>query len=101
MVPLESLVLPEVSDVAISVKSSGQGSTPEFCIADFQDTLRTLKLKKSEQENTCVKGNHGYYIMRCACFDLAYGPTVWVRIAAMVMRVSQAATPPRTGGFNV
>lgn len=97
MVLLERVVLPRVSDVAMSVhellKSSGHGSTPEFFIADFKDAFYTLKLKESERANTVVKGNDGsYYIMRCVCFGLACGPTLWGRMAAMAMRVSQAAT---------
>lgn len=93
----ERVVLPRISDLATSIhellKVAGHGQTPEFFIADFKDAFYTLRLLESERANTIVKGTDGsYYIMKCVCFGLACGPTLWGRVASMVMRLSQAAT---------
>lgn len=93
----ERIVLPRVSDLACSVhellKVSKHGMAAEFFIADFKDAFYTMRLLESERANTIVKGlDNKYYIMKCVCFGLACGPTLWGRIASMVMRISQATT---------
>ncbi len=100
MTILERVVLPRIWDVAKSSSALFHGLpddfAPEFLIADFMDAFYTLWLTAQERKYVVVKGTPDawgrprYYLIQVVAFGLACGPLLWGRLAAAVMRLSQA-----------
>ena len=98
----ERVVLPRVSDVAESLRHVLQDPRNfdkdlEFMIADFSDAFLTLKLHPDERQWVVIKGPKGFYLVHAVCFGLACGPVLWGRVAAVAMRLGQAATHDTEG----
>ena len=100
MVILERIVLPRIWDVAKSSSALFHGLpdhfSPEMLIADFLDAFYTMNVCQQERKYIVVKGlpdswgRIRYYLITVVAFGLACGPLLWGRLAAAVMRLSQA-----------
>ena len=108
----ERVVLPRVSDVAMSLQklldlnSHYPSFHPELMSADFSEAFHTCTLREDERKFVIVKGLSNqdglpqYYVMRVVVFGLAPEPLLWARLCAAAMRLSQATLKAEEADVN-
>lgn len=108
----ERVVLPRVSDVAMSLQklldlnSHYPSFYPELMSADFSEAFHTCTLREDERQFVIVKGLPNqdglpqYYVMKVVVFGLAPGPLLWARLCAAAMRLSQATLKAEEADVN-
>ena len=90
----ERLVLPRLCDVVqatLDLMEAGFDSDHlEFMVADFRDAFKMLKTFPTERRFLAGKALDSYFVFCTVLFGVGTGPLVWCRVAAAIMRVSQA-----------
>ena len=90
----ERLVLPRVKDIVGGVmelledKDNNEGV--EFLTLDFRDAFKQLHVVASERPFLAGAAMGGFFSCRTVLFGVGSGPLVWCRVAAWVMRSTQA-----------
>ena len=90
----ERLVLPRLRDVVQGVmvllenKANHEGI--EFLTLDFRDAFKQLHVVASERPYLAGAAMGGFFSYRTVLFGVGSGPLVWCRVAAWVMRSTQA-----------
>ena len=90
----ERLVLPRLKDVIQGVMEFVKGKANEegidFLSLDFRDAFKQLHVVKSERPYLAGVAMGGFFSYRTVLFGVGSGPLVWCRVAAWVMRSTQA-----------
>jgi len=75
--------------------SRSRQDSVEFMGLDFKDAFKQLHVDASEQRylSGCFSG--GWFLYLRILFGIVSGPLVWGRVAAAIMRATQALAPPR------
>ena len=90
----ERIVLPRVRDIIEGVmellehKNNNEGV--EFLTLDFWDAFKQLHVVASERRFLAGAAMGGFFSYRTVLFGVGSGPLVWCRVAAWVMRSTQA-----------
>ena len=90
----ERIVLPRVKDIIEGVmellerKNNNEGV--EFLTLDFRDAFKQLHVVASERRFLAGAAMGGLFSYRTVLFGVGSGPLVWCRVAAWVMRSTQA-----------
>ena len=90
----ERLVLPRVKDIVGGImelledKDNNEGV--EFLTLDFRDAFKQLHVVASERPFLAGAAMGGFFSYRTVLFGVGSGPLVWCRVAAWVMRSTQA-----------
>ena len=91
----ERLVLPRISDVVTATLDlMEQGFSADqlcFLVADFRDAFKMLRTFPSERRFLSGKALGAYFVFTTVLFGVGTGPLVWCRVAAAMMRITQAA----------
>ena len=90
----ERLVLPRLCDVVqatLDLMEAGYDSDQlSFMVADFKDAFKMLKTNPSERRFLAGKALDSYFVFCTVLFGIGTGPLVWCRVAAAMMRITQA-----------
>ena len=90
----ERLVLPRLSDAMHSVQELLSQAAPEeqveLLVLDFKDAFKHLHVHPDERPYLSGTGLHGWFVYLTVLFGIVSGPLVWGRVAALVMRATQA-----------
>ena len=88
-------MLPRVKDIiegghwsCLSTRTTTRGV--EFLTLDFQDAFKQLHVVASERRFLAGAAMGGFFSYRTVLFGVGSGPLVWCRVAAWVMRSTQA-----------
>ena len=91
----QRVVLPRVSDVAndwATMMQEENNAVVHLAVIDFRDAFYQCRLAPMERKHVVVKASGSvYYILEVVAFGLACGPLLWSRLAAALVRLSQAA----------
>ena len=83
----ERIVLPRVKEL-LEHKNSNEGV--EFLTLDFRDAFKQLHVVASERRFLAGAAMGGFFSYRTVLLGVGSGPLVWCRVAAWVMRSTQA-----------
>ena len=90
----ERIVLPRVKDIIEGVMELLEGKNNnegiEFLTLDFRDAFKQLHVVASESRFLAGAAMGGFFSNRPVLFGVGSGPLVWCRVAAWVMRSTQA-----------
>ena len=90
----ERLVLPRLCDVVqatLDLMEAGFDTDHlQFLVADFKDAFKMLKTFPTERRFLAGKALDSYFVFCTVLFGVGTGPLVWCRVAASIMRISQA-----------
>ena len=90
----ERLVLPRLRDVVqgvmVLLESKANHEGIEFLTLDFRDAFKQLHVVASERPYLAGAAMGGFFSYRTVLFGVGSGPLVWCRVAAWVMRSTQA-----------
>ena len=90
----ERLVLPRLCDVTAStldeLEELKAGEVVRFLVLDFADAFKTLHVHPEERKYLAGKAMRGWFVYFTVMFGIGSGPLVWGRVAAWVMRSTQA-----------
>ena len=101
----ERIVLPRVRDIIEGVmellerKNNNEGV--EFLTLDFRDAFKQLHVVASERRFLAGAAMGGFFSYRTVLFGVGSGPLVWCRVAAWVMRSTQAWLTQRQGAHQL
>ena len=90
----ERLVLPRLKDIVEGVMKLMAGKANDegidFLTLDFRDAFKQLHVVESERPFLAEAAMHGFFVYNTVLFGVGSGPLVWCRVAAWVMRSTQA-----------
>ena len=91
----ERLVLPRICDVVTStldlMESGFDSEHLSFLVADFSDAFKMLRTHPHERRFLAGQALNTYFVFCTVLFGVGTGPLVWCRVAASIMRITQAA----------
>ena len=95
----ERIVLPRLADAAESVRhllgARRNGEGVELLVMDFKDAFKHLKVHPTERPFLSGTCSAGWFAYCTVLFGIVSGPLVWGRVAALVMRATQATLQDR------
>ena len=90
----ERLVLPKLKDIVEGVMdlmaNKSNEESIEFLTLDFRDAFKQLHVMKSERQFLTGSAMNGFFVYNTVLFGIGSRPLVWCRVAAWVMRSTQA-----------
>ena len=90
----ERLVLPRLSDAMSSIQNllsdKSSDEEVELLAFDFKDAFKHLHAHQDERPFLSGTGLDGWIVYLTVLFGVVSGPLVWGRVAALVMRATQA-----------
>jgi len=91
----ERLVLPRLSDIisaTLDLMETGYDTEHlSFLVADFSDAFKMLRTHPRERRFLAGRALGTYFVFCTVLFGVGTGPLVWCRVAASMMRITQAA----------
>ena len=90
----ERLVLPRLKDLVAGImdlfQAKHQGEGMDLLTLDFRDAFKQLHVVPTERPFLAGAAMDGFFSYRTILFGVGSGPLVWCRVAAWVMRSTQA-----------
>ena len=90
----ERLVLPRLKDLVAGIvnlfQAKHQGEGTHLLTLDFRDAFKQLHVLPTERPFLAGAAMDGFFSYRTVLFGVGSGPLVWCRVAAWVMRSTQA-----------
>ena len=90
----ERLVLPRLKDLVAGImdlfQANYQGEGMDLLTLDFRDAFKQLHVVPTERPFLAGTAMDGFFSYRTVLFGVGSGPLVWCRVAAWVMRSTQA-----------
>ncbi|CAK0818274.1 unnamed protein product, partial [Prorocentrum cordatum] len=97
----ERLVLPRLHDVIQdTLDTFARVQDPHqvyYLVADFQDAFKLLRTDPRENKHLAGYACGGYFVYDTVFFGVGTGPLVWGRVAAALMRLTQATLSEKKG----
>ena len=94
----ERLILPRLADarddVLHGIAMAGHDEW-ECAVLDFSDAFKQLRVDESERRFLGGRALGGWFVYCSVLFGVKSGPLVWGRTAALLMRITSAATSHR------
>eukprot|EP00919_Chromeraceae_sp_WS-2016_P019672 GHVR01046837.1.p1 GENE.GHVR01046837.1~~GHVR01046837.1.p1 ORF type:complete len:183 (+),score=15.44 GHVR01046837.1:78-626(+) len=91
----ERLVLPRLPDVisaTLDLMETGYDTAHlRVLVADFSDPFKMLRTHPRERRFLACRALGTYFVFCTVFFGVGTGPLVWCRVAASMMRITQAA----------
>ena len=91
----ERFVLPRVSDITwatLDLMESGYDTEHlSFLVADFSDVFKMLRTHPRERRFLAGRALGTYFVFCTVFFGVGTGPLAWCRVAASMVRITQAA----------
>ena len=91
----ERLVLPRLADArdyALNAIAAAGHENWECAVLDYADAFKQLPVDEAERRFLGGQALNGWFVYRCILFGVKSGPLVWGRTAALLMRITSAAT---------
>ena len=90
----ERLVLPRICDVVVAtldlMENGFDAEHLSFLVADFSDAFKMLRTHPNERRFLAGRALNTYFVFTTVLFGVGTGPLVWCRVAAAMMRITQA-----------
>ena len=97
----ERLVLPRLSDAMPSIQTllsdKSSDEEVELLVLEFKDAFKHLHAHPDERPFLSGTGLDGWLVYLTVLFGVVSGPSVWGRVAALVMRATQALFSDKRG----
>ena len=94
----ERLILPRLADarddVLHAIAAAGHEDW-ECAVLDHADAFKQLRVDEAERRYLGGRALNGWFVYCCVLFGVKSGPLIWGRTAALLMRITSAATHNR------